>query len=178
MKIGHLVVYILHSKREKFPTIIVSSQNLLNRLNLTWFTLYFGLHPLFEPETKKRIFFKILSTFFNEIYLKLWYLIGYHKKKWYFGEKISNSDFFRMYGLSSKRGKLEKIQFEWSIWCYFEHLPNRPGISNFGRAEMMYVDAQFSKPFGSNYFQWWEYPNKSFKTRSRGLTSADPWKRL
>ena len=32
----------------------------------------------------------------------------------------------------------------------FEHLPNRHGIS--GRAERMYLDAQFSKPIGSSYF--------------------------
>ena len=60
-----------------------------------------------------------------------------------------------IYGLSTKsgrKGKLEKNQFVWSFWGYFENLPNRLGVSNFGKAERMYVDAQFSKPFGSSYF--------------------------
>ena len=54
--------------------------------------------------------------------------------------KISNSDFFMIYGLSSKRGyrgNLEKNQFVRWFWCYFEHIPNRCGIFNFGRAERM-----------------------------------------
>ena len=59
------------------------------------------------------------------------------------------------YGLSSKcgyKGKLEKNRYVWSFWCYFEHPPNRLGISNFGRAERVYLDTQFSKPSGSSYF--------------------------
>ena len=50
------------------------------------------------------------------------------------------------------KGKFEKNQFVWSFWCYFENLLNRRGISYFGRAESMYVDAQFSKAFCSSYF--------------------------
>ena len=63
LKIGHLDVYILHSKCEKFPTIFVSCQNLLKRFNLTWFSLYFGLHPLFEPETKKEGIYQFYPLF-------------------------------------------------------------------------------------------------------------------
>ena len=114
------------------------------------------LAPTFWTRNQKRGNLSILPTFLNEICSKLWKLIGYDKTEWFFEEKISNSDFFFMiYGLSSKsgcKGKLEKNQFVRVFWCYFEHLPNRRGMSNFGKAERMYVDAQFSKPFGSSYF--------------------------
>ena len=49
-------------------------------------------------------------------------------------------------GLSSKsgcRGKWEKNQDVRSFRCYFGHLPNKREISNFGRAERMYLDANF-----------------------------------
>ena len=159
LKIGHLDVYILHSKCEKFPKIFVSCQNLLKRFNLTWFSLYFGLHPLFEPETKKVGIYQFYPIFSKKYVLNYENSLVTIKQNDILKKKLITLIFLMIYGLSSKsgcRGKLEKNQFVQSFWCYFEHLPNRRGISNFGRAERMYVDAQFSKPFGSSYFHWWE----------------------
>ena len=39
----------------------------------------------------------------------------------------------------------------------------------------MHVEVQFSQSKSSSYIQSQEQPIYFFKTRSRGLTSADPW---
>ena len=109
LKIGHLDMYILHSKCEKFPTIFVSFKIYSKDSILLDFPSTLVCTHFFNQNQKRGN----LSFFPNEIWPKLWKLIGSDKTEWFFEEKISNSDFFSWFmdSKSGCRGKLEKNQF-------------------------------------------------------------------
>ena len=113
VQIRHLDVFILHTKREKFPTIFISCENLLKRFNLTWFFLYFCLHHFLNQKPKRRTFI-YFTHFFNEICPKLWNLISYDKIKGFLKKELLALIFFHDLWVDFKKwvqGKIGENQY-------------------------------------------------------------------